>query len=85
MRELRNCYPVSAHALKVIDPEFHGIVDSLAILCDLVPRRDQVGLFALRQTNGLSAVAFQQCFLPESLRVGLVACLEKLAPFPESA
>jgi hypothetical protein len=82
---LRNSYSVSAHALKVIHSESHSIIDGLAIFRERLTSRDEVGHFALRQTNGVSAVAFQQGFMARTLSISFRARREEHPALAESA
>jgi hypothetical protein len=50
---------MSAHALKVIDSECPASLIASPYSASFPPRRDEVGHFALRQTNRFADVAFQ--------------------------
>jgi hypothetical protein len=63
----------------------HSIIDRLAIFRELLTRRDKVGHFALRQTNGLSTVALQQGLLAHTLGISFRARLEEHPALAESA
>ena len=64
----------------MIDPEFERIVDRLAIFRKLLPRRDEIRKFVLRQCDCFSPMSLKSCELPESLRVRFRACLEEPSP-----
>src|SRR5262249_52436067 len=78
--EFRHRYFAAAHALQVIDSEFQGINDRLAIFRKLLPRSDEIRKLVLRQCDCFSPVSLKSCKLPESLRVRFRTCLEKHSP-----
>src|SRR5215471_17539062 len=64
----------------MIDTEFQGIVNGLAILRELSSRRDEIRKLVLRQRDCFSTVSLKCSQLPEPFSVCFCFCLEEHSP-----
>jgi len=75
---LRDCNFAPTHALQVINVKLDCVAERLSVFRKLVFRCDEIGQFALRESNGFSPVAFKSCELPSPLRVSVRFMTEEL-------